>query len=70
MAENTNFSIVYSSSVKNAIEILIGIALNPQIALSIMNFITINSSSPWARHIFPLIVFSSVSFISVLFFSV
>ena len=41
MAENTNFSIVYSSSVKNAIETLIGIALNPQMALSRMNIVTI-----------------------------
>ena len=41
MAEITNFIIVYSSSVKNAIETLIGIALNPQMALSSMNIITI-----------------------------
>ena len=38
---HTNYEVVWSSSVKNTIGILIGIALNPQIALGIIVIVTV-----------------------------
>ena len=50
---HTNFRIVCTSSVKNASVILIGIALNMQIALGSIDILTFFSSYLEAWNIFP-----------------
>ena len=66
----TNYRIICSSSMKNAIGILIGIALNLKIALRSTVMLTIlilpNHKNGISFHLF---VSSSISFISVLQFS-
>ena len=64
-----NVWVLYSSSVKNDMVILIGIAFNLQITLGSMtqssNFNNINSFSSRAQDILPLFPSSSISFITV-----
>ena len=67
---HTNFKIICSSSVKNAIVFLIGIALNLQIAMGSMIILTILILPIHEYSIsFYLFVSSTFSFISVLQFS-
>ena len=63
---HTNFRIVCSGSVKNAVGILIGIALNVYIALGSVDIFTI-FVLPIHEHgtFFHFFVFSSISFASV-----
>ena len=64
---HTNFKIICSSSVKNAIGNLIGIALNLQIALGSMVILTILILAVQEHDIsFHLLLSSSISFIDVL----
>uniref|UniRef100_A0A9L0IZ83 Uncharacterized protein n=1 Tax=Equus asinus TaxID=9793 RepID=A0A9L0IZ83_EQUAS len=66
-----HFRIVCSTSVKNAIGILIGISLNLQIALGNMDTLTILILPIHEHRIFShLFVSSSISFIHVIYFSV
>ena len=68
---HTNFRIIYSSYMKNAIELLIWIALNMYIALDGMEILTV-SVLPIQEHetSFHLFVLSSISSISVSYFSI
>ena len=63
-----HFTVSSYISVKNVLGILIGIALNLQIALGSMDTLTVNSCNTWSQKIH--LFLSSVSFNSVLQFSV
>ena len=64
---HTNFRIVFSISVENAIRILLGIASDLQIALDSMDVLTILILSIHKHRIFfHIFMSSSISFINVL----
>ena len=56
-----NFGVVSFGSVENVLDILIGIALNMQMALGSMDILTINSSNPRTQVIFPFLYHFQIS---------